>query len=87
MRDIYCLIKGLFVTAVPEVFGEERDYRFDTSTGSWNSPVLKACREQERRSVYLSYLSYPLPQWCYSSLWSPEDRNRDRQGTHKTNKT
>lgn len=87
MRDVYCSIKGFFGTAVPEVFREERDYSFDTSTGSRNSTVLKACREQERRSVYLSYLSYPLPRWCYSSLWSPEDRNRDRQRTYKTSKT
>lgn len=30
----YCSIKGFFGTAVPEVFGEERDYPSDTSTGS-----------------------------------------------------
>lgn len=34
--------------------------------------MLEACRKEDRRVVYLSYLSYPLPHWCCSSLWSPE---------------
>ncbi len=40
----------------------------------------------QRRSVYLSY---PLPHWCYSSLWSPgreieTDKEHTRQMKHET---
>lgn len=79
----YCSIKG-FLGLQYRKCSERRGITLLTRAPG---AVLKACREQERRSVYLSYLSYPLPQWCYSSLWSPDDRNRDRQRTYKTNKT
>lgn len=79
---VFCLIKCLFLV----LWLDRRGFTQMTRALGATTPQCWTHAE-ERRSVYLSYLSYPLPHWCYSSLWSPGERNRDRPRTYKTNET
>lgn len=76
LSKAFCCI--LTVLCLRSGRSEEKDHRCE----SWNVTVLQACKT-ERRFVYLSYLSYLLPQWCCSSLWSPGDREKHRQTNEK----
>lgn len=51
---------------------KERDSQYYNITDH-EATVLEACRKMERRVVYLSYLSYPLPHWCCSFPWNPAE--------------